>query len=578
MGFWELFFRVLVRRPVAALAALYWQTTRRKVRARNRLRIAAANLPMAYDLWIAAAEKDSPGRARVRETSVNWNSRPTFIVALMLENGAARSDLSRSIVSIDAQTYPVGELVLISEDPRGPGAAVLPDGAILFGSLADAFAATTAEYLVPLRTGDQLSDAALFRFAEALQSCPSANFVYGDEDGLADGGKRVNPWFKPEWNRELFLALDYLSSACAVRVHAARKIMRADSDTATDIDALLLAVTAIEGAPPVHVPHVLCHVRPRASQRDPRRHAIVARHLQASGATCTPGPFNTVHVQWPLPPELPLVTIVVPTRDKVELLRSCVDGVLEKTSYAAIELLVVDNGSKEPRTAAYLAELGHRAGVRVLGYDKPYNFAAINNFAARAAKGRYLCLLNNDTEVLDGEWLTEMMRYAVRPEIGAVGAKLLYDDGTIQHAGVVIGIGQAAGHAHRNAPANEPGYFLLPHVTHYVSAVTAACLVVDKGKYEEVGGLDEEGLAVAFNDVDFCLKLQQRGYRNVYVPHAVLLHHESKSRGSDAAPENIGRYLRELEVLQTRWGTLDYADPVHNPNLDRSSETFIVRI
>ena len=168
------------------------------------------------------------------------------------------------------------------------------------------------------------------------------------------------------------------------------------------------------------------------------------------------------------------------------------------------------------------------------------------------------------------------MRYALRDEIGAVGAKLLYEDGTIQHAGVVVGIGDAAGHAHRDLPGNDPGYFRQPHVAQFVSAVTAACLVVKKEKFDQVGGLDEAELAVAFNDVDFCLKLEKAGWRNVYVPHAVLLHHESRSRGRDAAPANIDRYRRELNVLQERWQTKTYADPLHNPNLDRYSETFVI--
>ena len=170
------------------------------------------------------------------------------------------------------------------------------------------------------------------------------------------------------------------------------------------------------------------------------------------------------------------------------------------------------------------------------------------------------------------------MRYAVRPDVGAVGAKLLYDDLTIQHAGVVIGIGDAAGHAHRFVRESEPGYFKQPHVAQFVSAVTAACLVVAKEMFETVGGLDEQNLPVAFNDVDLCLKLQEAGWRNVYVPHAVLLHHESKSRGSDLSVANRDRFRRELGVLQERWGTRGYDDPLHNPNLDRSSETYVFRI
>jgi GT2 family glycosyltransferase len=189
-----------------------------------------------------------------------------------------------------------------------------------------------------------------------------------------------------------------------------------------------------------------------------------------------------------------------------------------------------------------------------------------------------LCLLNDDTEVIGDDWLTELMRYAVRPEVGAVGAKLLYDDGSIQHAGVVIGLGEAAGHAHRYLRGDQPGYFHRPHVAHFASAVTAACLVVKAEKFHAVGGFDEQGLAIAFNDVDLCLKLEAAGWRNVYQPRAVLVHHESRSRGKDFAPQHLERYQRELAVLQDRWKTRDYHDPLHHPLLDRSSEAYILRL
>jgi GT2 family glycosyltransferase len=300
--------------------------------------------------------------------------------------------------------------------------------------------------------------------------------------------------------------------------------------------------------------------------------------LRLRGASCAPGPFGTAKILWPLPRDLPLVSIIVPTKDKVHLLRSCIESVTRLTDYENYEILIVDNGSVENRTAEYLAELERNDRIRAVSYPGPYNFSAINNFAVRQASGSYLCLLNNDTEVVGPGWLTELMRYAVRADVGAVGAKLLYEDRSIQHAGIVVGIGEAAGHAHRFLPADQPGYFRTAHVTQFVSAVTAACLVVDRRKFLAVGGLDEEKLAVAFNDVDFCLKLEAAGWKNVYVPHAVLLHHESKSRGLDSSPMNIDRFRRELKILQGRWGTKGYEDPLFNPNLDPCSETFVLRV
>jgi GT2 family glycosyltransferase len=340
----------------------------------------------------------------------------------------------------------------------------------------------------------------------------------------------------------------------------------------------LLQVLAATESIVVHVPRIIAHVRNVDAQSGQKtRIDTVGAFVSARGGTAEPGPFGSVKVCWPIPSPPPLVSLIVPTRDKLELLRPCVDSILLRTSYAEFEVLIVDNGSADADTLRYLQDIRGDQRVRVLSYPHAYNYSAINNYAARLARGSYLCLLNNDTEVVSADWLTEMMRYAVRSDIGAVGAKLLYADGSIQHAGVVVGIGEAAGHAHRHLPANDAGYFCHAHVAQFVSAVTGACLVVDKRKFLAVGGLDEEQLAIAYNDVDLCLKLERAGWHNVYVPHAVLIHHESKSRAKDHAPSRIDAYRRELLTFQERWGAKDYQDPLLNPNLDRSSETFVIR-
>jgi GT2 family glycosyltransferase len=518
--------------------------------------VASANLSFAYDVWIKSKERNAELANHSREAIAKWRWRPHFSILLYTQGSFTPEQLARSLASAESQLY------------RAWTIDGVPDH-----SLSDRFASATGDYIIPLRVGHVLSDAALFRLAEALQSEPSGAIIYGDEDELDSRGRRHHPWFKPRWNAEMFLALDYLSAAVAIEAALARSVVRSGSD---DLNVLLLAATSAAKAPIVHVPHILCHIDGTSGDRPPSdRMSAVARHVAPTGATCARGPFGTVKVEWPLPAKLPLVSIIIPTKDKLELLQPCVHSVLEQTDYRDFEILIVDNASVERRTIEYLRTIVDKVQVRVLNYNKPYNFSSINNFAAQHAKGSYLCLLNNDTEVISTEWLTAMMRYATRADIGAVGAKLLYEDGTIQHAGVVVGIGQAAGHAHRFVSADDPGYFRQPHVTQFVSAVTAACLVVEKRKFEASGGLDEANLAVAFNDVDLCLKLQAAGWCNVYVPHAVLLHHESKSRGKDISPENVDRYRRELRFLQERWGTKTYNDPTHNPNLDRYSETFV---
>lgn len=563
MTFWEQFLRLLPWRPAQALAALYWQVTRRRVRARNRLREGVQELPFAYEFWISTVEKNSELAGNAQSSIDAWAWRPAFSIILHSSHDYTKEQLARSIKSVESQIYPNWTLI---DRP----AEMISAGTV----------AAEADYVVPLRVGDVLSEVAFFRFAERLQSDRSAALLYGDQDELDERGRRARPWFKPRWNEEMFLAQDFLGSAVAVKAAHARQVIEADGEpTGIGLSALLLGITAAYGGSIVHIPHILCHVDasiPPPPQEE--RLGVVTRRVQPLGAECVGGPFGTVKVNWPLPSELPLVSVIVPTRDKVELLSACLDSLLQKTRYRPFEVLVVDNGSVEPEALAYLARISAHPEVRVLRYDEAYNFSAINNFAVREAKGSFLCLLNNDTEVVEPDWLGELMRYAVRPDVGAVGAKLLYGDGTIQHAGVVVGLGGAAGHAHRFTRAGEPGYFRQPHVAQFVSAVTAACLVVGKGKFEAVGGLDEQEFAIAFNDVDLCLKLQAAGWRNVYDPHAVLLHLESKSRGSDLTPNQLERYLRELRVLQERWGTKDYQDPLHNPNLDPDSENYIVRL
>lgn len=562
MTFWEHFLRLLPWRPWQALAALYWQVTRRKVRARNLLREGSQKLPFVYDLWIPTVERNSELARNVEAIMDGWARRPSFSIILH-STGHTKQQLARSIRSVERQIYPDWTLVDQTADP-----IEIPT------------ARGDANYVVPLRVGDELSQAALFHFAQSFQSNQSAPVFYGDQDELSGRGRRTCPWFKPRWNGEMFLALDFLLASVAIEAGLACKVgLCSETLRDTDLPALLLAATSMAEGHIVHVPHVLCHVEAgRAYSGQSARLAAVARYLDPLGAACRLGPFGTIKVDWPLPSELPLVSIIVPIRDRIDLLRACLGSVLGRTSYKPIEILIVDNGSTEPQTLAYLAEISGHPAIRVIHHDEPYNFSALNNLAARTARGSYLCLLNNDTEVIEPDWLTEMMRYAVRSDVGAVGAKLLYPDGSIQHAGVVVGMGDAAGHAHRFTAADEPGYFRQAHVAQFVSAVTAACLVVDKSKFEAVGGLDEQELAIAYNDVDLCLKLEAAGWRNVYVPHAILLHHESKSRGNDVAPEQIDRYMRELRVLQERWETKTYKDPLHNPNLDRYSETFVPRL
>lgn len=564
MAFYYWVAKVLLRHPVRAIKALYWQLTGRKLRARNCLRLVVAQSPVAYDVWIRRVEGGAVPAAPSVGDLKQWACRPCFTL-LCLGTRDAAAAFHRSL---EDQAYPHWRLP----------ADVHPQPASVGERLRHAIASASTDYIVPLRPGAALAQGALFALARAAAEPAQPHVLYGDNDEVDARGHRTLPWLKPRWNAELFLAQDYLSQACAIRTDAAREALQGlVLEPGAEVYSLLLAISRRADARIEHVPGILVHLSgPEANL--PARVRAAACHLLPHGAIATEGPFDTVRVQWPLPEPEPLVSIIVPTRDKMHLLRECLSGVLSRTRYRNFEILVVDNGSTERETLRYLSLLEGRPGVRVLRYDRPYNYSAINNFAVHEARGDYLCLLNNDTSVLDENWLGELMRYAVKDETGAVGAQLLYDDGCIQHAGVVIGIGDAAGHAHRFQKPGAAGYFARAHAPHYTSAVTAACLVVAREKYLAVGGLDEEAFAIAFNDVDLCLKLQQAGWRNVYAPQAVLVHHESRSRGSDVSPANIERYRRELRNLRERWNTRGYADPLHHPLLDRGAETYILAI
>jgi GT2 family glycosyltransferase len=273
-----------------------------------------------------------------------------------------------------------------------------------------------------------------------------------------------------------------------------------------------------------------------------------------------------------------LVTLIIPTRDRADLLDLCIRSILRHTTYRPFEIIVLDNDSKETATFRVFQSLQQDSRVRILHCPGPFNFSALNNFAVREARGDLLGLINNDIEVIDGKWLEEMVGLAMRADVGCVGAKLMFPDGRIQHAGVTVGLWGVAGHGQRLLPSDAPGYMNRMRYTHEVSAVTAACLVVRKSVYVEVGGFDEAGLKVAFNDVDFCLKVRDAGYRNLWTPFAELVHHESASRGFDFSPAKAKRSVLEANVIRRRWGPRLFHDPYYSPNLTLDRPDFSVRV
>lgn len=475
-------------------------------------------------------------------------------------------DLRACIESVLTQSYPSWELCVVGDahalddyaDPR-IRVCQTPNDAL-------------GELVVFFDQHGSLHPHALKQIAHSAGAHPHAQVFYSDEDRLGDQGVREAPHFKPAFDPDLLLGQNYLGHVLVSRADVIREIdgFRPGHDLALRLTERLSAERI------VHIPHVLYHRHTRASETGMAaiEHALARREERAE-VVPTDAP-SSYRVRRALPEPAPLVSIAVPTRDAVKLLSTCIDSLFAITDYPRFEVIVVDNGSRDPAALAYLERIASDERVRVLRDNRPFNFSALNNLAARHAAGSFLALLNNDIEVIRADWLRELVSHAARPGVGCVGAKLLFPDGTIQHAGVIVGMYGLAGHAYRNMSADHPGYFDRLHVTHAVSAVTAACLVVDKSIYQEVGGFDE-ALAVTFNDVDFCLKVRQAGYRNLLVPHAVLVHHESATRGLDHLGAKRQRWQREVALVKRRWGTLLYDDPCYSPNLSLDHEDYSIR-
>jgi O-antigen biosynthesis protein len=556
--------------------------------------------PVPYWLWCRLRDRLTPREIRLMRKATDHLSSPPKISVLMPLDGPSKRLLKASLGSLSNQIYPSWEVCLgceVSDQPgleqlvagtlgRDPGVVILCDDSSSRGDMLNRLlAVASGEFILVLRQGNLLSRHALFLVAHAQQGRQDVGVLYGDEDSLTEAGKRFRPVFKPAWNEELFLSEDLLGNFCAIRTTVARALGGFRPGIAgKEVFELALRAVRENGSDTVrHVPFVLSHSRlesgdeavagasdrsqsPVASKR--LQAALVQEHLSACGEGGSAEVTNAgrIRIRYPVPDASALVSVIIPTRNRLELLRRCLDSLCAKTRYNSVELIIVDNQSDDPATLEYLASLDLRFPARVLTFDYPFNFATVNNFAAGDANGEFLCLLNNDIEVISSDWLDEMVAYAARKRVGAVGAMLYYPNDTVQHGGVVLN-GNAAAHLHAGIERGSAGYMGRAQVVQELSAVTAACMVVRKSVWNEVGGMDGDNFAVEFNDVDFCLKLRERGYRNIWTPHAELYHHESVSRGRNDTPEKRERSEREKAALKRRWGTILDNDPAWNPNL-----------
>lgn len=437
---------------------------------------------------------------------------------------------------------------------------------------------------------DRLNRHALFWVVKDYFDYPHAKLWYSDEDKITEEGERYEPYFKSDWNPDLFLSHNLVTHLAVYRADLVRELggLREGYEGAQDYDLVLRVVEKIHAAEIRHIPRILYHWRAiagsTASRGDEKPYALIAAKKAISEflsrkevpavVTESAEVMGAIRVQYKLPAEPPLVSLIIPTRNGKNLLHTCVESIVEKTEYENYEILIVDNQSDDPDTLAYFEQLEQREVARIIPYPHPFNYADMNNQAVEHARGEIIGLLNNDLEVINRGWLTEMVSHAARSEIGAVGARLWYPDHTLQHGGVVLGIGGVAGHSHKGWLKGDVGYFGRAAVIQNFTAVTAACLLVRKELFLRVHGLDGENLKIAFNDVDFCLRLHELGYRNLWTPNAELFHHESASRGYEDTPEKAKRFERERQYMKRRWTNFLLMDPAYSPNLTLETQDF----
>ncbi|WP_298210136.1 glycosyltransferase family 2 protein [Ferrimicrobium sp.] len=558
-----------------------------------------------YQWWIQQCDTLQQAESElIREYVASMEHTPTFSYLMVIEDGTDSRRLRRSIGTVLTQLYPHWQLVMIdnqvsdlellrtiddyrTRDPRITQLKLNHHHAYA-DALNSVVDSVKGDFLATLRPGDLLRPHTLAWFGAEVAAHRDAAIVYSDHDSVDDQERRHNHNFKPDWNPDLCLAQNYIGPAVALRTALVRRAggFAHHLTLYPEWELVLRLSENIEPTQIRHCPTILYHqydppstaTHQGTNQHRSEAYEIVHSTLERRGVSHT---LHCAPNQTDLIPQYtiigsPKVSIIIPTHNGLTDLRACIES-LGMTTYPNYEVVIVNNQSDDPATLAYMDEVTHLPRHRVIDYPYAFNYSDLHNTVANQLTTDYLCLLNNDTEVQRSDWLEVMLGYAQQPGIGAVGAKLLYSDGTIQHAGVITGVRGLAGHAFRYLPADQDGYQGRTNVPHVLSVVTAACLTIRAELWHEVGGMAEE-LPIAFNDVDLCLRLRERGYRNIYQPQAQLIHHESKSRGKDTKLSQQHRAIREHGYMQWRWSPQLYSDPMYNPNLTLDSEDFVLAI
>lgn len=566
----------------------------------------ASTREIPYQKWIV---RHLPGKAELekqKKTTFSYAPKISIVVPLYK---TPEKYLRRFVESVQEQTYSNWELCLSdgsgadspikailgelsAKDPRIK--VIYNDRALQISENTNcAIEAAGGEFIAFADHDDELTPHALFECVKVLNEHPGIQVIYSDEDKMSmDGYKFFQPHFKPDYNPDLLCTVNYICHLFVVSKDVISQVgmLRREFDGAQDYDFIFRCVEAVKADAIYHVPKILyhwrCHEDSTAENPESKTYAFeagrraVQEHYRRTGiqAEVTGGEFLGLYRTRFIREYDPLISIIIPNKDHIDDLKRCMDSIEKNSVYKNYEYIIIENNSTEPETFEYYKKLeSENEKVQVVYWDGVFNYSAINNYGVSFAKGEYLLLLNNDTEIINPDCLEELLGYCMRKDVGAVGARLYYEDDTIQHAGVVIGFGGIAGHCFVLQPRGTTGYCHRIICAQDYSAVTAACMMVKRTAFEEVGGLSEE-LQVAFNDIDFCMKLRKAGYLIVYNPYAELYHYESKSRGLEDTPEKVARFNREMAVFEKRWpDILRNGDPYYNPNLTLKSQDFSLK-
>jgi GT2 family glycosyltransferase len=613
--------------PLRQVGRLLQKLRRMRTKAGVCLDVLPEEVP-DYTRWITQFDSSSPEVSANLRTQIDGFAELPLFSILMPCQAPTLAALEACLTSVQQQIYPNWELCIAAPaeadvalraqlarwaaaEPRIKVSFATPDAtAATAGKLAaltnhalgmvSTAVSNPSQWVLRLNATDLIASKAIYSTARAVNEHQNCRIVYADEDVLDATGQRSEPYFKCDWNPDLHESHN-LIGRFGMYATALVKEMEgywAEGDEVMDFDLSLRCVERVKAKQIHHVPQVLFHARLddttaqsnitlSAADRGTdagklaldahfRRQGILARseNLGYGYRTRYALPMAQPLTVPKVFPMLPLVSLIIPTRNGLALLRQCIDSIVQKTTYRHYEIVVVDNGSNDLATQAYFKSLSLSPNIQVLRIDAPFNYSALNNAAVKVAKGELIGLVNNDIEVISPGWLGELVSHALRPGVGAVGARLWFPDETLQHGGVILGIHGWAAHAHNHFPRGSLGYKARMGLTQNFSAVTGACLLVRKSSYEAVGGLNEEALKISCNDVDFCLKLQKIGLRNVWTPFADLYHHESATRGFEDTPAKKARFAGELAYMQQHWAQELQADPAYSPNLTLSAQNF----